>query len=51
MKKGIVALVIIIAIVAVILYFVLKPPAVKEVVIYTSLENEEIVEYLALAKK
>ena len=51
MKKGIVALVIIIAVVAVILYFVLKPPAVKEVVVYTSLENEEIVEYLALAKK
>ena len=51
MKKGIVVLVIIIVVVAVILYFVLKPPAVKEVVVYTSLENEEIVEYLALAKK
>jgi hypothetical protein len=50
MKKGIAVLVIVIVIVAVILYFVLKPPAVREVVVYTSLENEEIVEYLKLAK-
>jgi iron(III) transport system substrate-binding protein len=52
MKKSVVALAIVaIAIVAVILYFVLKPPAVKEVVVYTSLENEEVVEYLKVAKE
>jgi iron(III) transport system substrate-binding protein len=52
MKKPVVALaIIVIAIVAVILYFVLKPPVAKEVVVYTSLENEEIVEYLEVAKK
>ena len=51
MKKSVVALaIVVIAIVAVILYFVLKPPPVKEVVVYTSLENEEVVEYLKVAK-
>src|SRR4030067_1036191 len=39
MKKIVLALAIVIAIVAVILYFVLKPPPVKEVVVYGTTEK------------
>ena len=48
MKKIVLALVLVC--VVVVLYFWLKPE-IKKVVIYTSLENEEVVDYIELAKK
>ena len=48
MKKIVLALVLVC--VVVVLYFWLKPE-IKKVVIYTSLENEEVVDYLEQAKK
>ena len=51
MKKIILALVALVLVcVVVVLYFWLKPE-IKKVVIYTSLENEEVVDYIELAKK